>query len=230
MKFSVIIPTWNEGAQIGSALKRLRQVSQQSPLEIIVADGNSTDGTAALARDWADQVLSLPRANRGEQLDAAAKKASGDLLFFLRADCAPPDNWQLALEHFWLSTHPRKVAATVFAVDYGAGLSLRLASRWSNASVSWRGWAGGDHGLCTTPELYRDCGGYPPYACLEDVEICRRLSRLGTLTLMPERMWPAARRMRREGPLAVELRDWWMRARFKLGATPDELWKAYGGL
>ncbi|MBI3551331.1 MAG: glycosyltransferase [Elusimicrobia bacterium] len=230
MKFTVVIPTWNEDAQISSALKRLRQVSQQSPLEIIVVDGASTDATAAQAREWADQVLVLPRANRGEQLDAGARKASGDLVFFLRADCQPPDNWQQALEHFWLSTHAKKVAATAFTVDYGSGLALRLASRWANSRVSWRGAALGEHGLCTTPEIYRESGGYPHYACLEDLGFSERLAPLGGIVLMPERIWPAARGMRRDGPVKDGLRHLWLRLRFKLGASPDELWKAYGGL
>jgi len=230
MKFSVVIPTWNEGAQIASALKRLRQVSDSSPLEIIVVDGNSSDGTPELARAWADQVIVLPRSNRGEQLDAGAKKATGELLFFLRADCQPPDNWQQALEHFWLSARSRKVAATAFAVDYGSGLSLRLASRWANSRVALRGAALGEHGLCTTPEIYRDSGGYPHYACLEDLAFCERLSRFGSIVLMPERIWPAARSMRRDGVVVSGLRHMLLRARFKLGASPDDLWKTYGGL
>ena len=230
MKFSVVIPTWNEGAQIGSALKRLRQVSQSSPLEIILVDGNSTDDTVAQARDWADQVISLPNANRGEQFDAGAHKATGELLFFLRADCQPPDSWQQALEHFWLSASNRKVAATAFAVDYGSGFSMRLAARWSNSRVSLRGAAFGEHGLCTTPEIYKESGGYPHYACLEDMGFCERLQKIGRIVLMPERIWPAARRMRRDGPLMTGMRHLWLRARFSMGTSPDELWKTYGGL
>ena len=230
MKFSVIIPTWNEGAQIASSLKRLRQVSQASPLEVIVVDGKSTDGTPELAREWADQVITLERSNRGEQLDAGARKASGDLLFFLRADCQPPDNWQQALEHFWLARHERKVAATAFAVDYGAGLSWRLAARWANNRVAWRGLALGDHGLCVTPDVYRESGGYPHYACLEDVAFSKKLASLGQIVLMPERIWPAARGMRRDGPVFSGLRQAWLRMRFALGASPDDLLKSYGGL
>jgi glycosyltransferase involved in cell wall biosynthesis len=230
VKFSVVMPTWNEGAQIGSALKRLRQISQASPLEIIVVDGGSTDGTAGLAREWADQVISLEQSNRGRQLDEGARKASGDLLFFLRPDCQPPETWQQALEHFWLAAHSRKVAATAFAVDYGSGLSLRLASRWANSRVSLRKTVLSDHGLCMTPEVYRESGGYPHYACLEDIAFSQKLSRLGEIVLMPERIWPAARRMRRDGPINSGLRHLWMRLRFTMGTSPDDLWKSYGGL
>ena len=230
MKFSIVVPTWNEGAQIGSFLKRLRQVSEDSPFEVIVVDGSSADGTADIARPWADQVLVLERANRGEQLDAGAKKASGDLLFFLGSDCQPPDHWQKALEHFWLARHERKIAATAFAVDYGAGLSWKLAAGWANSRVSMRGLILAEHGLCTTPEVYRDSGGYPPFACLEDVVFSQRLSKIGQVVLMPERIRPAARGMRREGLMLSGLRHSWVRLRYALGASPEDLRKSYGGL
>jgi glycosyltransferase involved in cell wall biosynthesis len=230
VKFSVVIATWNEGAQIGSSLKRLRQVSQHNPLEIIVVDGGSDDKTVELAREWADQVLALGAPNRGRQLDEGAKKATGDLLFFLRADAQPPGNWQQALEHFWLASHPHKVAATAFTVDYGASPSLRLASRLSNAAVSWRGSAAGEHGLCTTPEIYKDSGGYPPFAFHEDRTFCDRLKRVGRIVLLPERIWPAGRRMHRRGALRSAALDAWLSLRFKLGASPDDLWRSHAGL
>lgn len=230
MKFSVVIATWNESAQISSYLKRLRQISQQSPMEVIVVDGGSDDGTAALAREWADHVVALPQTNRGAQLDTGAKIATGDLLFFLRADAQPPGNWQQALEHFWLATHPKKVAATVFTVDYGTGFSLRLSSNLANAVVEWRGVAYGDHGLATTPEIYKESGGYPPIAYREDVVFCERLARFGTIERLPERIWPAARRLRRAGPVRCALQHSWLALRYKLGASPDDLWRSYCGL
>ena len=39
MKFSVVIASRNEGPQIASGLKRLRQISSTSPMELIVVDG-----------------------------------------------------------------------------------------------------------------------------------------------------------------------------------------------
>ena len=229
MKFSVIVATWNEGTQISSALKRLRQISQNSPTEVIVVDGGSQDGTAENAKDWADQVLVAEKPNRGKQLDMGAKKATGELLFFLRPDTQPPGSWQQALEHFWLATHSAKVAATAFSVDYGTGFSLRLASRVSNSAVSWRGAVGGEHGLCTTPELYREAGGFPPIAYHEDIVFCDRLSRIGRLVLLPEKIWPAGRRMHRTSALSCAFKECWMTLRFKLGASPDELWRNDAG-
>jgi len=230
MKFSVVIASWNEGAQIGSSLKRLRQISQTSPMELIVVDGGSNDGSVEAAREWADEVITLDKPNRGAQLDAGARRASGDLLFFLRADAQPPGNWQQALEHFWLATHPEKVAATGFSIDYGSSLSFRLASRLANSRASWRGVNSGEHGLCTTPELYANSGGFPHYPFGEDIVFCERISRFGKLQLLKEKIWPAGRRMHRSGAFSCMMQDAWLGLRFKFGAKPEDLFRAQSGI
>jgi len=225
MKFSVIVAAYNEGPQIGSSLKRLRQISQTSPMEVIVIDGGSDDGTVDAAREWADEVIELGKPNRGAQWHAGAEKATGDLLFFLRADAQPPGNWQQALEHFWLATPTDGLAATAFSVTYGAGLGLSTLSMWSNARVR-SGLVSSDHGLCTTPEVYKAVGGFPSYPVLEDLEFSRRLTARGHIALLSERLRPAARHVHSIGPLAYIARRLWIETRYKMGATPEAIFAA----
>ncbi len=227
MKFSVIVASRNEGPQIGSALKRLRQISKTSPMEIIVVDGGSDDGTSRFAADWADTVIDLSQPNRGEQWNAGAEKAAGDLLFFLRADAQPPGNWQQALEHFWLATAVENVAAAGFSVDYGVGAGLRTLSAWSNARVRG-GVISADHGICTTPEIYKAVGGFPPYPELEDFEFSRRLATRGRVHLLKDRIHAAARRVRAQGPLSYALRRVWLESRLRFGAKPEDLFHSAG--
>lgn len=222
MKFSVIVAARNEGPQIGSSLKRLRQISQTSPMEVLVVDGGSDDGTVEAAREWADEVIALGKPNRGAQWHAGAEKATGDLLFFLRADAQPPGNWQQALEHFWLATPSGGLAASAFSVSYGTGLGLNALSMWSNARVR-SGLVSSDHGLCTTPEIYKAAGGFPQFPVLEDLEFSRRLSARGRIALLPERIRPAARHVHSGGPLSYMLRRLWLETRYKAGAKPEAL-------
>ena len=225
MKFSVIVAAYNEGPQIGSSLKRLRQISQTSPMEILVVDGGSDDGTLEEARQWADEVVAHPKPNRGAQWHAGAEKATGDLFFFLRADAQPPGNWQQALEHFWLATPTAHLAATAFSVEYGAGFGLKALSAWSNGRVR-QGLASSDHGLCTTPEIYKAVGGFPDFPILEDMEFSRRLTARGRIALLPERLRPAARHVHSIGPLSYLARRAWLETRYKLGAKPEALFAA----
>ncbi len=225
MKFSVIVAAYNEGPQIGSSLKRLRQISQTSPMEVLVIDGGSDDGTVDAARSFADEVVDLGSPNRGAQWHAGAQKATGDLLFFLRADAQPPGNWQQALERHWLSASTGGNAATAFSVAYGAGAGLSALSMWSNARVR-SGLASSDHGLCTTPEIYQAVGGFPAFPVLEDMEFSRRLAARGRIALLPERLRPAARHVHSIGPLAYIARRVWLETRYKMGATPEAIFAA----
>ena len=224
MKFSVVVAAHNEGPQIASALKRLRQISKTSPMELIVVDGGSDDGTVDAAGEWADNVLRLDAPNRGAQWDAGAKVATGDLLFFLRADAQPPGNWQQALEHFWLATKIENVAAVAFSVNYGGGAGLRLLSAWSNVRVRG-GMIGADHGVCTTPEIYKAVGGFPPFPELEDFEFSRRLAARGRVHLLRDVIHAAARRLRLQGSLRYVVRRLWLESRYKFGAKPEDLFR-----
>lgn len=207
MKFSVVVAARNEGSQIAAALKRLRHISQTSPMELFVVDGASDDATAEIARDWADEVIEHPSADRGALWNAGAAKATGELFFFLRADAHPPDQWQQVLERFWLSTPVEQAAATAFSVDYGADWPMRALSAWSNARAR-RGVVTADHGLCTTPEVFKAVGGFPE-GPLEDYGFSRRLSARGRIALLPERIRPAARRIHADGALKYALGRVW---------------------
>lgn len=229
MKFSVIVAAHNEGSQIASALKRLRQISHTSPMEIIVVDGGSDDRTAEASAEFCDEVIRLDAPNRGAQWHAGAQKATGDLLFFLRADSQPPGNWQQALEHFWLATPVGGVAAAAFSVDFGGDGGMRALAAWSNRRVR-RGIAAAEHGLCTTPEIYKAVGGFPSYPVLEDLEFSRRLRARGRIALLPERIHSAARRVHALGPLRWFLGRAWLEARYRMGARPEELVRDIRGL
>jgi glycosyltransferase involved in cell wall biosynthesis len=224
VKFSVVVAAHNEGPQISSALKRLRQISKTSPMELIVVDGGSDDATVSAAREWCDELVPMEKPNRGAQWHAGAQAATGDLLFFLRADAQPPGNWQQALERFWLATAVENVAAVGFSVNYGGGAGLSLLSAWSNARVRG-GMIGADHGVCTTPEIYKSVGGFPEYPELEDFEFSRRLAARGRVHLLPEVIHAAARRLRSQGTLQYVSRRLWQETRYRWGVKPEELFR-----
>ncbi len=91
-----IVPVFNGERYLKEALDSIRAQTYR-PLEIIVADDGSTDGTAAVVAGYGAQVRSLAQPNAGS---AAARNlgldaARGDFVAFLDAD----DLW-----------HPEKLA------------------------------------------------------------------------------------------------------------------------
>ena len=50
---SIVLPTFNEGESIARVIRSLLQLNEHWPLEILVVDDESNDGTAAIVRDLA---------------------------------------------------------------------------------------------------------------------------------------------------------------------------------
>jgi len=99
-RFSVVIPTLNQAETIEDTLLSL--IHQNYPnLEIIVADGGSSDATAAILDRYREQLSAvLPGPDRG-QSDAINKgfaRASGDIFFWLNSDdyLLPDTLWRVA--------------------------------------------------------------------------------------------------------------------------------------
>lgn len=87
---SIIIPVLNEERVLEVALAWLKSNLCPQPLEIIVVDGGSTDGTVALAkRSYGVLVVSCSK-GRACQMNAGARAAKGQALCFLHADSCPP--------------------------------------------------------------------------------------------------------------------------------------------
>src|SRR6516162_10244736 len=88
MKLSIVMPVLNEADRIEEALGALAPLRSRG-VEVVVADGGSSDATVALARPLADLVIAAPR-GRGAQMNAGAAASGGDVLLFLHADTRLP--------------------------------------------------------------------------------------------------------------------------------------------
>jgi len=102
---SVIVPVWNMSRYLGDALRSVFSQDYR-PLEVIVVDDGSSDGSGEVARSFPEVIL-LTQENRGV---AAARNrgiehSRGELIAFLDAD----DVWhtsKLSIQVAWLEQHP----------------------------------------------------------------------------------------------------------------------------
>ncbi|GIW62591.1 MAG: hypothetical protein KatS3mg090_0417 [Patescibacteria group bacterium] len=90
---SVIIPTLNEEKMLPHLLKDLSKQTSRD-LEIIVVDANSEDNTVKNAEKFKKElplkIITSKRRNLAYQRNLGAKKAKGDFLVFIDADCRVP--------------------------------------------------------------------------------------------------------------------------------------------
>ena len=143
MRASVIIPCRNGERIVGEAV-RSSFAQSAAPLEVIVVDDASTDGTSQAARAAGARVIRTEeRRNAGGARNLGIQTASGDVLAFLDADVAAPPDW-LERVRAAFERHPAAVAVGGSVRNGRPGLFGDLDlylnhSEWIGGRASFKG-------------------------------------------------------------------------------------------
>ena len=221
MNVSVIIPTLNEAACIGPTLANL---GQDSPAEVIVADGGSEDATREIASRWA-RVVDSPR-GRAVQQNHGAAVASGDVLLFLHADCWPEPGWQAAVRSA-VSRHGFVAGCFRMKID-GDRRLFRAIEHGGDLRVRWLGLPYGDQGIFLRRDTFHKLGGFPAVSFMEDLMFMRRVRHMGRVELLSHPIHISPRRWERGGVVRQSLRNWALTVLAVWGGVhPDRLARFY---
>lgn len=93
MTISFIVPTLNEERVLRTTLEHLEALAT-IPFEVVISDGNSQDGTLAIAHEFADHVVvyqGTARQTIANARNLGARLATGDFFLFIDADIHLPD-------------------------------------------------------------------------------------------------------------------------------------------
>jgi len=101
MKFSVIIPAYNESERIEQVIFALRkQTVNRCDYEIILVDNKSTDNTGEVAlASGCDKVVNESKQGTNLARQRGVVESKGRILAFLDADCIPPTDWLEKIEY-----------------------------------------------------------------------------------------------------------------------------------
>jgi rSAM/selenodomain-associated transferase 2/rSAM/selenodomain-associated transferase 1 len=177
---SIVIPTLNEAARIQETIA---QIGPPSPdIEIILADGGSTDDTVVRAKAAGANVL-LTAWGRAVQQNAGAAIAKGKVLLFLHADTRLPESFGAQLFDALLD---RRTAwgAFGFKTDYDhwgmrvIECTVQVRSRLLKMPYA-------DQALFMPRAVFQQAGGFPSVPIAEDLFLARRLRSIGRLALAP---------------------------------------------
>lgn len=118
MKFSIIIPAYNEEKYVGATILALqKQTIPRDEYEIIVVDNNSTDHTSEVAhQSGADKVVMEMEKGTNMARGRGIREASGEILAFVDADSEPPIDWLEKIEHGLIK---KRAAAISGPYDHG---------------------------------------------------------------------------------------------------------------
>jgi glycosyltransferase involved in cell wall biosynthesis len=181
-EFTVIIPAFNEAANIARCLSALEaQTLPADRFEVVVVDNGSTDATVAEASRFLSrlqlQVLVKPGCNISAVRNHGAAVARGRILSFLDADCITTPNW---LEQSLSFAAPHTI--------WGAHYLVPLDSTW--VGTIWFQYQATEYdgpvsfipasNLFIFRDDFEKIGGFgESLQTSEDVELCLRARRNG---------------------------------------------------
>lgn len=226
-RLSVVVPVRNDARALAGLLDELASERCEA-LEVIVVDGGSQDGAADLAAARGCVVVaSAP--GRGRQLAAGIRRARGAWLWFLHADSRGvqrPLHWLLRLSADG-SPAPGRCWGRFDVSFYDGGRRMTMVAWSMNLRSRLTGICTGDQGLFVERRALETAGGMPEQPLMEDIELSRRLKRVGPAHSSRERLGTSARRWHQHGVLVTVLSMWWFRLRYWLGASPERLARTY---
>ena len=197
---SIIIPTCNEEALIAHSLGAILAITQDSQgVEIIVSDASS-DRTADILKEFPVTVCHSAK-GRALQLNAGARIATGEILYFLHADTLPPKTF---LEDIRSATESGSEAGC-----------FRMHFDDNHPIMSLYGWftqfpltvcRGGDQSLFIDKNLFREIGGFnETLRIMEDIDIITRIEQRTRFHILEAEVTTSARKYHKNGMIELQL-------------------------
>lgn len=220
-KISIIIPTLNEAANIVSLINLIRSI--EPDIEIIVADGGSSDGTVEIATRLKASVVHSP-AGRGGQMHAGAMKSTGDILWFVHADSSfSPD----AVSQIETALKSSPVIGGNLTIRFDGQSRPARFMTWFYPRLRSLGLMYGDSGLFLRREVYERIGGFRSLPLFEDIDLIDRIRKEGNLVNLGAEIVTSSRRFEQTSFIPVFVQWVLFQCLYWFGVSPFWLAKIY---
>lgn len=201
MDFSIIVPAFNEEKRIRACLESIRAQRTQRSYELIVSDSDSTDGTAAIAREYTDKIVLCKERGTARARNEGAFIAQGDILAFIDSDTVlMPDYLDTVYKAFYNKNTLAVSCAFKFTnrspkllmAEYVTNVYFFARSFFHVATLP-------GFNVCIRKDTFVRLGGFR-LCHLEDLDISMKLRRLGRTLYLPRRkVITSSRRLEKDG-------------------------------
>lgn len=198
---SVIMPVYNEEESIQEALSRLLR---NNNIEVIVADGNSSDRTIELAKQYPVKIITSEK-GRARQMNAGAKAAAGRYLIFLHADCFLQEGALGAVADYLDSGY---VGGCLSQKINSTGIIYRVIEASGNIRARLSKIFYGDQAIFARRDIFFKLGGFDDVALFEDILFSRKMKKEGRAAVLSKAVYASARRWEKKGIIKTTFMHW----------------------
>lgn len=192
---ALVIPTLDEATTL-PRLARLLAALDPAPDEVLVVDGGSTDGTAAIARALGLTAIEHHEQGRSRQINRGVAAAESPIVCVLHADTQPPDDMIAVIRRTMADP---KIALAGFTPLLSGADKVRWATSFHNWIKTWYAplllrphlfvkgvrLLFGDHAMFFRRADFLAAGGCDPgMSVMEEADLCVKLARFGRVKLV----------------------------------------------
>ena len=223
-KISIIIPIYNEVNSIIKLLSHLENKTfQKESIEIIFVDGCSTDDSQEKIRTNSNVKLIQAEKGRAIQMNAGAKAATGNILYFLHCDSLPPQHFDRIIN----DAVQKGNLAGCFRMKFDYRHPVLMISQWFTRfnHISCRG---GDQSLFITKQLFKEIKCFDEHFIIyEDNEIITRLYAKKQFVVLPDYVITSARRYQQNGVWRLQYHFSIIHLKRRLGHSTESMLQYY---
>lgn len=208
---SVVIPALNEEKYLAACLESLKtQDFPKDEYEIIVVDNASEDRTAEVARSFGVRVFYEPRRGYAPPRQTGFAVAQGEIIASTDADTVLPPDW-LKLIKLDFENDSNLIGLTGLGAFKDGGKVWELVSKcgyfvflWAKFALQQAYFSGSN--FAVKKWAFEKVGGFDLNLKMrEDVDLARRLARIGKIKFNPKIVgFPSGRRFKQSWTKALK--------------------------
>lgn len=223
MLYSIIIPTFNESQNIAKTINHIREISKNFEIEIIVSDAESSDNTLEIARNLGAKIFISDKKGRSGQMNFGVKQASGDLYYFVHADCLPNKDCFVEIEKALKSGFD----CGTFTSKFDSNNLLLKFNEWFT-KFNYLYFRGGDQTIFVTKSLWKKIGTFDSkMLIMEDYDFLKRLYKFGKFKLIQKPTLISARKFKSNSYLKVQYSYYKIFEMYTNGASQQQMIETY---